>query len=95
MSSAARLVLTNSSLSSLPMFAMGLFLLAEGVHASLDTPRARFFGKGRASSANIIWSSGPSQVFGWTGNHQYQAPEHCVNVQVALEAVARGDWLVG
>jgi hypothetical protein len=33
MSSAARLVLTNSSLSSLPMFAMGLFLLAEGVHA--------------------------------------------------------------
>jgi len=40
MSSAARLVLTNSSLSSLPMFAMGLFLLAEGVHAKMDTPRA-------------------------------------------------------
>ena len=46
MSSAERLVLTNSSLSSLPMFAMGFFLLAEGVHAKLDTSRARFFWEG-------------------------------------------------
>lgn len=43
MSSGARLILTNSSLSSLPMCAMGLFLLADGVHTKMDTPRARFF----------------------------------------------------
>ena len=46
LSSAARLVLTNASLSSLPQFAMGLFLLAEGVHAKMDTPRSRFFWEG-------------------------------------------------
>lgn len=28
------------------MFAMGLFLLAEGVHAKMDTPRSRFFWEG-------------------------------------------------
>ena len=46
MSSAARLVMSNSGLSLLPMFAMGLFLLAEGVHAKMDTPRAHFFWEG-------------------------------------------------
>ncbi|XP_073351828.1 uncharacterized protein [Aegilops tauschii subsp. strangulata] len=45
-SSGARLILTNSSLSSLPMFVMGLFLLADGVHTKMDTPRARFFWEG-------------------------------------------------
>ena len=46
MSSGARLILTNSSLSSLPMFAMGMFLLADGVHKKMHTPRARFFWEG-------------------------------------------------
>ena len=46
MSSAARLILTNSSLSSLPIFTMGMFLLADGVHARVDTPRSRFFWEG-------------------------------------------------
>src|SRR4051812_30252421 len=40
LSSAARLVLTNVSLSSLPQFAMDLFLLLEGIHAKMDTPRS-------------------------------------------------------
>lgn len=43
MSSGARLTLTNSSLPSLSLFAMGLFLLVDGVHAKLDTPRSKFF----------------------------------------------------
>lgn len=46
MSSAARLILTNSSLSSLPLFTMGMFLLVDGVHAKLDTLRSRFFWEG-------------------------------------------------
>ena len=46
MSSAARLILTNSSLSSLPIFTMGMFLLADGVHAKLDTPCSWFFWEG-------------------------------------------------
>ena len=43
MSSAARLILTNTSLSSLPMFTMGMFLLADGVHAKLNTPPIQVF----------------------------------------------------
>jgi hypothetical protein len=43
MSSAARLTLIKSSLSSLPTHAMGLFLLAEGVHVAFDKVLARFF----------------------------------------------------
>lgn len=46
MLSAAWLILTNSSLSSLPLFTMGMFLLADGVHVKLDTPRSRFFWEG-------------------------------------------------
>lgn len=46
MSSGARLILTNSSLSSLPLFTMGMFLLADGVDAKLDTPRSKFFWEG-------------------------------------------------
>ena len=55
MSSAARLILTNSSLSSHPLFTMGMFLLADGVHAKLDTPRSRSFGKEPGLNANTIW----------------------------------------
>jgi hypothetical protein len=36
MSLAARLILTNACLSSMPMHTMGLFLLADGTHATLD-----------------------------------------------------------
>lgn len=46
MSSAARLILTNTSLSSLPLFTMGMFLLAYGVHAKFYMPRSRFFWEG-------------------------------------------------
>lgn len=43
MSSAARLTLTNACLSAIPTFAMGLFLLGEGIHGKFDKIRARFF----------------------------------------------------
>jgi hypothetical protein len=37
------LELTNSFLSSLPMFAMSMYLLHEATHATMDSTRARFF----------------------------------------------------
>jgi hypothetical protein len=46
MSSAARLTLINLSLSSLTLYAMGLFLLVDGIHASFDKILARFFWEG-------------------------------------------------
>ena len=44
--SGGRLILSNSCLASLPMFAMGIFLLQEGVHAQFDTHQARFIWEG-------------------------------------------------
>jgi hypothetical protein len=46
MSSGGRLILSNSCLSSLPQFAMGLFLLHDGIHAKFDSHRARFYWEG-------------------------------------------------
>jgi hypothetical protein len=40
---AGRLELTNSCLSSLPLFSMSLYLLHDGAHKAMDRPRARFF----------------------------------------------------
>lgn len=60
MSSAARLILTNSSLSSLPLFTMDMFLLADGVHAKLDTLRSRFFWEGAKTKRKyhlVMWAA--------------------------------------
>jgi hypothetical protein len=46
LASAGRLELTNSCLSSLPMFAMGIYMLHDATHSALDKPRARFFWEG-------------------------------------------------
>lgn len=48
MSSGGKLLLTNSSLSSLPMYvmAMGMYSLKEGLHQQLDSIRSRFFWQG-------------------------------------------------
>jgi hypothetical protein len=46
LASAGRLELTNSCLSSLPMFAMGLYLLYDATHGAMNTARARFFWEG-------------------------------------------------
>ena len=46
LSSGGRLILSNSYLASLPMFAMGLFLLQDGVHAKFDSHRAKFYWEG-------------------------------------------------
>jgi hypothetical protein len=46
LASAGRLELTNSCLSSLLMFAMGIYLLHEATHAEMNKSRARFFWEG-------------------------------------------------
>jgi mannosylglycoprotein endo-beta-mannosidase len=59
MSSAARLTLINSSLSSLTLYAMGLFLLADGIHASFDKILARFFWEGISDKRSYHWVNCP------------------------------------
>jgi hypothetical protein len=46
MSSGARLVHTNSCLSSLPTYAMAFYLLAQGTHRKMDGVRSRVFCRG-------------------------------------------------
>lgn len=43
MSSAGRLILTNSCLTSVPMYTMGFYLLKNGLHKEMDKLRAQFF----------------------------------------------------
>ncbi|XP_071683220.1 uncharacterized protein [Lolium perenne] len=46
LSSGGRLILSNSCLDNLPIFAMGLFLLHDGIHARFDSHRSKFFWEG-------------------------------------------------
>ena len=46
LSSGGRLILTNSSLSSMPTYTMGMLLLQDGVHIQMDTIRSQFFWRG-------------------------------------------------
>jgi hypothetical protein len=46
LASAGRLELTNSCLSSLPLFAMGLYLLHDATHGVMNRHRSRFFWEG-------------------------------------------------
>jgi hypothetical protein len=46
LASAGRLELTNSCLTSLPLFAMSMYLLHDGTHKAMDKHRARFFWEG-------------------------------------------------
>jgi hypothetical protein len=46
-SKGSKTVLIDACLSSLPMFIMGIFLLPEGVHGSLDKELSRFFWQAR------------------------------------------------
>lgn len=49
LSSGGRLVLTNSSLSSLPIYTMGLYRFNEGVHKKMDSIRSNFFWRGASN----------------------------------------------
>jgi hypothetical protein len=53
--SAARLILTDSCLSSLPLHTMSLFLLADGTHAGFDKHRSRFFWEGVGNKRKQHW----------------------------------------
>ena len=53
LSSGGRLILSNACLDALPTFAMGLFLLHDGIHDKFNSVRARFYRVG----------SGPKRKF--------------------------------
>ncbi|XP_071676819.1 uncharacterized mitochondrial protein AtMg00310-like [Lolium perenne] len=55
LSSAARLILTNACLSSLPMHAMGVFLLGDGVHQVFNKHRSRFYWEGSGTKRKYHW----------------------------------------
>ena len=55
MSSAAHLTLVNACLSSLPLHAMVVCMLGDGVHAAMNKHRARFFRGGRDNKRKYHW----------------------------------------
>jgi hypothetical protein len=46
LSSGGKLILTNSSLTSLPMYTMEFYLLPKGTHEAMDSIRSKFFWQG-------------------------------------------------
>ena len=60
LSSGGRLILSNACLDALPTFAMGLFLLQDGVHAKFDSIRARFFWEGSGPNRKYHWLNWPA-----------------------------------
>jgi hypothetical protein len=55
MSSVARLTLINPSISSLAIYAMRLFMLADSTHAGFDKHLERFFSKGVSDKRKYHW----------------------------------------
>jgi hypothetical protein len=46
MTSGGRQVLTNTGLSSIPLYCMGFYLLTDGLHSDMDSVRAKFLWQG-------------------------------------------------
>lgn len=49
LTSGGRLILTNSSLSNMPIYIMGIYHLQDGVHQQMDMIRSQFFWRGDCS----------------------------------------------
>jgi hypothetical protein len=58
LSPGGKLILTNSSLISLPMYTMGFYLLPKGTHEVMDSIGSQFFGKGPGGNTSTTWLSG-------------------------------------
>ena len=46
LTSGGRQILTNSCLSSIPLYCMGFYLLQDGIHKKIDSIRAKFLWQG-------------------------------------------------
>jgi hypothetical protein len=60
LTSGGRLILSNACLDSIPIFAMGLFLLHDGIHARFDSHRSKFFWEGTGNKRKYHMVNWPS-----------------------------------
>jgi hypothetical protein len=60
LTSGGRLILSNACLDSIPIFAMGLFLLHDGIHARFDSHRSKFFWEGAGNKRKYHMVNWPS-----------------------------------
>jgi hypothetical protein len=82
MLSGGRLVLTNNSLSSLPIYTMGFYLLPLGIHKEMDKFKARFFWREASSNFKyhmIKWPAvGRPKKFGGLGIINTEILNNCL-----------------
>lgn len=60
MTSRGRLMLTNTSLSSLPIYTMGVYRLQDSIHQQMDTTRAKIFWQGASDNFKYHMVKWPS-----------------------------------
>jgi hypothetical protein len=88
LASAGRLDLTNSCLSSLPMFAVGIYLLHDSTHYAMDRSRARFFLEESGTLGSTTWWTGQLYAsprrLGF-GNPQHETREYRTHATMDLE----------
>jgi hypothetical protein len=58
MSTGGRLILTNSCLSSIYIYTMGLYLLPKELHQKMSSIRANFFGRELMEIEDTTWQNG-------------------------------------
>jgi hypothetical protein len=95
LASAGRLELTNSCLSSLPMFAMGVYLLHDSTHYAMDRSRSRFFWEGVGNSRKyhmVDWATvcKPREVGGLGMENDCFPPEAAA---LATSGLGTARWL--
>jgi hypothetical protein len=55
LSSRGKMILTESCLSTIPTYTMGVYQLQEEIHHMMDTTRTNFFGMDHIRKENITW----------------------------------------
>jgi hypothetical protein len=85
MSSGARLIMSNSCLSSLPIYTIGFYLMLLGTHMSMDSVRSKFFWRGAGSNLKYHMVKWPvvcqPRAFGGLGIINTQILNECLMVK--------------
>lgn len=77
LTSGRKLTLTNSCLSSIPIYCMGFYLLKDGIHSKMDSIRAKFLWQGAEDKFKYHMAKWemvcrPKDLGGWDKHKNYE-----------------------